>query len=74
MVTSCQRSSYLESQRERHSVARTNLGILGMAAALSSMVGIQAYLLIQLAVIGDASWPGLTRNILEVMHQRWFKR
>jgi NAD-dependent SIR2 family protein deacetylase len=26
------------------------------------------------AVIGDASHPGLTRKILEEMHQRWFER
>ena len=26
------------------------------------------------AVIGDASWPGLTRQTLEIMHQRWFER
>ena len=26
------------------------------------------------AVIGDASWPGLTRHTLEAMHKRWFER
>src|ERR1041384_8860881 len=38
------------SKRERHSVYWTNLGILGMAAAMSLIFGIKAYLLIQLTV------------------------
>ena len=26
------------------------------------------------AVIGNASWPGLTRKTLEEMHKRWFEK
>jgi omega-6 fatty acid desaturase (delta-12 desaturase) len=55
------------SKRERHSVHWTNLAILGMATAMSSTFGIQAYLLIQLAVIAVAGSAGVW--LFYVQHQ-----
>src|SRR5216684_2473392 len=39
------------SRRERHSVYWTNLAVLGMAAGLSWIFGLKAYLLIQLTIL-----------------------
>ncbi len=55
------------SRRERHSVYWTNLGILGMAVALSLVFGIQAYLVIQLMVIAVAGSAGVW--LFYVQHQ-----
>jgi omega-6 fatty acid desaturase (delta-12 desaturase) len=55
------------SKRERHSVYWTNLGILGMATALSLIFGIKAYLLIQLAVIAVSGSAGVW--LFYVQHQ-----
>jgi omega-6 fatty acid desaturase (delta-12 desaturase) len=55
------------NQRERHSVYWTNLAILCVAVALSVMFGVQAYLLIQLAVIGVAGSSGVW--LFYVQHQ-----
>jgi omega-6 fatty acid desaturase (delta-12 desaturase) len=55
------------SKRERHSVYRTNLGILGMAAAMSLIFGIKAYLLIQLTVMTVAGSAGVW--LFYVQHQ-----
>jgi len=55
------------SKRERHSVYWTNLGVLGMAIVLSSIFGIKAYLLIQLAVIAVSGSAGVW--LFYVQHQ-----
>jgi len=55
------------SPRERHSVYWTNLGVLGMAAALSWIFGIKAYLVIQLAVVMVAGSAGMW--LFYVQHQ-----
>ncbi|HUJ08954.1 MAG TPA: fatty acid desaturase [Verrucomicrobiae bacterium] len=55
------------SKRERHSVYWTNLGIVGMATALSFAFGIKAYLLIQLTVVGVAGSAGVW--LFYVQHQ-----
>jgi acyl-lipid omega-6 desaturase (Delta-12 desaturase) len=55
------------SQRERHSVYWTNLGVLGVAAALSWIFGIKAYLVIQLAVVMVAGSAGMW--LFYVQHQ-----
>jgi len=55
------------SKRERHSVWWMNLGILGMATALSLAFGIKAYLLIQLIVMGVAGSVGVW--LFYVQHQ-----
>jgi omega-6 fatty acid desaturase (delta-12 desaturase) len=55
------------NQRERQSVYWTNLAILCVAVALSVMFGVQAYLLIQLAVIGVAGSSGVW--LFYVQHQ-----
>jgi omega-6 fatty acid desaturase (delta-12 desaturase) len=53
--------------RERHSVYWTNLGLLGMAVALSAAFGIKAYLLIQLTVMAVAGTAGVW--LFYVQHQ-----
>ena len=53
--------------RERHSVYWTNLAILGVAAGLSWMIGLKAYLLIQLMVMGVAGSAGVW--LFYVQHQ-----
>jgi len=55
------------SQRERHSVYWTNLAIFGMAAGLSWIFGLKAYLLIQLIVVGVAGSAGVW--LFYVQHQ-----
>jgi len=55
------------SQRERHSVYWTNLAILGLAAGLSWIFGLKAYLLIQLMVVGVAGSAGVW--LFYVQHQ-----
>jgi omega-6 fatty acid desaturase (delta-12 desaturase) len=55
------------SQRERHSVYWTNLGILGVAAALSWIFGLKAYLVIQLAVVMVGGAAGMW--LFYVQHQ-----
>ena len=55
------------SKRERHSVYWTNLAVLGMAAALSWLFGIKAYLLIQLTVMMVAASAGVW--LFYVQHQ-----
>jgi omega-6 fatty acid desaturase (delta-12 desaturase) len=54
-------------KRERHSVYSTNLGVLGMATALSLIFGIKAYLLIQLALIAVSGSAGVW--LFYVQHQ-----
>jgi omega-6 fatty acid desaturase (delta-12 desaturase) len=55
------------SKRERHSVYWTNLAILGMAAALSFVFGLKAYLLIQLTAMGVAGSAGVW--LFYIQHQ-----
>src|SRR6266704_50490 len=55
------------SPRERHSVYWTNLAIFGLAAALSWIFGIKAYLLIQLMVVSVAGSAGVW--LFYVQHQ-----
>ena len=55
------------SRRERHSVYWTNLAILGMAAGLSWVFGLKAYLLIQLIVLVVAGSAGFW--LFYVQHQ-----
>jgi omega-6 fatty acid desaturase (delta-12 desaturase) len=55
------------SKREQHSVYWTNLGVLGMASALSLFFGIKAYLLIQLAVLAVSGSAGVW--LFYVQHQ-----
>jgi acyl-lipid omega-6 desaturase (Delta-12 desaturase) len=55
------------SRRERHSVYMMNLGILGMAIALSWTFGIWAYLLIQLIILMVAGGAGVW--LFYVQHQ-----
>ena len=55
------------SRRERHSVYWTNLAILGMAAGLSWIFGLKAYLLIQLTVLVVAGSAGVW--LFYVQHQ-----
>ncbi len=55
------------SQRERHSVYWTNLALLGMAAVLSSIFGVKAYLVIQLTVMMVAASVGVW--LFYVQHQ-----
>ena len=55
------------SPRERHSVYWTNLGILGVAAGLSALFGLKAYLLIQLTVMTVAGSAGVW--LFYVQHQ-----
>ncbi len=54
-------------RRERHSVAWTNLAILGMAAVLSWIFGLRTYLLLQLAVMLMAGSAGVW--MFYVQHQ-----
>jgi omega-6 fatty acid desaturase (delta-12 desaturase) len=54
-------------RRERNSVVWTNLGILGMAAILASLLGIKTYLLIQLPVLVIAGTAGVW--LFYVQHQ-----
>jgi acyl-lipid omega-6 desaturase (Delta-12 desaturase) len=53
--------------RERRSVYWTNLAVLAMAAALSWMIGLQAYLVIQLTVMAMAGTAGVW--LFYVQHQ-----
>jgi omega-6 fatty acid desaturase (delta-12 desaturase) len=55
------------SKRERHSVYWTNLGILGMAAAMSWVFGIEAYVLLQVMVVAVAGSVGVW--LFYVQHQ-----
>ena len=55
------------SPRERHSVYWTNLAVFGMAAGLSWIFGLKAYLLIQLMVMGVAGSAGVW--LFYVQHQ-----
>jgi len=55
------------NQRERLSVHWTNLAILGLAAGLSWIFGLKAYLLIQLMVVGVAGSAGVW--LFYVQHQ-----
>lgn len=55
------------SRRERNSVYWTNLAILGMAAVLSWILGVKAYLLIQLTVMAIAGSAGVW--LFYVQHQ-----
>jgi acyl-lipid omega-6 desaturase (Delta-12 desaturase) len=55
------------SRRERRSVTWMNLALLGMAAALSAVFGIRAYVAIQLAVVGVAGSAGVW--LFYVQHQ-----
>jgi acyl-lipid omega-6 desaturase (Delta-12 desaturase) len=54
-------------RRERHSVYWTNLAVLGLAAALSWVIGFKAYLLIQMPVMALAGSVGLW--LFYVQHQ-----
>jgi omega-6 fatty acid desaturase (delta-12 desaturase) len=54
-------------KRERHSVYWTNLAVLGMAAGLSWLFGIKAYLLLQLVIMLVAGSAGLW--LFYVQHQ-----
>jgi len=55
------------SPRDRHSVAWTNLGIVALAAGLSAVFGLKAYLLIQLTVMMVAGAVGVW--LFYVQHQ-----
>lgn len=55
------------SRRERHSVYWTNLGVLAVAAALSAVFGLKAYLLLQLAVMAISGSAGVW--LFYVQHQ-----
>ena len=55
------------SKRERHSVYLTNLGILGMAVAMSAVFSVKAYLIIQLALVLMAGSAGVW--LFYVQHQ-----
>jgi omega-6 fatty acid desaturase (delta-12 desaturase) len=55
------------SPRERHSVYWMNLAVLGMAAALSAIFGIKAYLTIQLTILMVAGSTGFW--LFYVQHQ-----
>jgi len=55
------------SKRDRYSVYWTNLGILAVAAALSFVMGLKAYLVIQLSVMLVASMAGVW--LFYVQHQ-----
>jgi len=55
------------SRRERHSVYWTNLAVLGMAAGLSWVFGLEAYLLIQLTILMVAGSAGVW--LFYVQHQ-----
>jgi len=54
-------------RRERNSVIWTDLGILGMAAALIALLGIKEYLLIQISMMGMAGTVGVW--LFYVQHQ-----
>jgi omega-6 fatty acid desaturase (delta-12 desaturase) len=53
--------------RQRLSVIWMNLAVLGLAAALSALFGLKAYLLIQLTVVGVAATAGVW--LFYVQHQ-----
>jgi omega-6 fatty acid desaturase (delta-12 desaturase) len=55
------------AQRERHSVAWTNLAIVGLGAALGWVFGFKAYVLLQLLVIMTAGSAGVW--LFYVQHQ-----
>jgi acyl-lipid omega-6 desaturase (Delta-12 desaturase) len=54
-------------RRERHSVAWTNLAIVGVAAGLSLIFGLKAYLLLQLLIIMVSGMAGVW--LFYVQHQ-----
>jgi omega-6 fatty acid desaturase (delta-12 desaturase) len=54
-------------RRERHSVAWTNLALVGLAAGLSWVLGLKAYLLLQLVVLMVAGSVGVW--LFYVQHQ-----
>jgi acyl-lipid omega-6 desaturase (Delta-12 desaturase) len=54
-------------RRERHSVAWTNLAIVAMAAGMSLVFGLKAYLLLQLLITATAGAAGLW--LFYVQHQ-----
>ncbi len=54
-------------RRERHSVAWTNLAIVGVAAGMSSIFGLKAYLLLQVLITVVAGTAGLW--LFYVQHQ-----
>jgi omega-6 fatty acid desaturase (delta-12 desaturase) len=56
-----------DNKRERHSVYAMNVAILGMAAALSLVIGLKAYLLIQLIALAVAGSVGFW--LFYVQHQ-----
>lgn len=60
-------SSKGASRRERHSVYWTNLAILGVAAGMSLIFGLKAYLLIQLIMVTVAGSAGVW--LFYVQHQ-----
>ena len=60
-------TSAKDNRRERHSVYAMNLAILGMAAALSLVFGLKAYLLIQLTALAVAGSAGFW--LFYVQHQ-----
>ena len=55
------------SRQERHSVHWTNLAVLGMAAGLSWVFGLKAYLIIQVTIVMVAGSSGLW--LFYVQHQ-----
>ncbi len=55
------------SKRERHSVYWTNLGILGMGAAMGWVIGLKEYLVLQLAVMAVSGSAGVW--LFYVQHQ-----
>ena len=55
------------NRRERHSVYWTNAGILAMAVALSFVMGLKAYLVVQFSIMTAASTAGVW--LFYVQHQ-----
>jgi omega-6 fatty acid desaturase (delta-12 desaturase) len=55
------------SRRERHSVYWTNLAIAGMAVAMSLLIGLKAYLMIQVTIMAVAGSAGVW--MFYVQHQ-----
>jgi omega-6 fatty acid desaturase (delta-12 desaturase) len=55
------------SRRERHSVYAMNAGLLAMAAALSTIFGVKAYIIIQLIILLVAGGAGIW--LFYVQHQ-----
>jgi acyl-lipid omega-6 desaturase (Delta-12 desaturase) len=55
------------SQRERHSVHWTNLGLLVVAGIMSAIFGLKTYLILQLSIVGMAGTAGVW--LFYVQHQ-----